>query len=126
MIVKMSQAAEVIQLDGCTVPCDGGFPAPSAPDALASSRMANVFQVLADPGRVRMIVALLESEELCVCDLAALTGLSQTACSHNLRLLRGKQIVRSRREGRRIYYSLDDDHVRTLLAVARDHVAHVR
>lgn len=125
----MSHAAEVIQLDGCTVPCDGGSPAPPAtpgPDALASSRMANVFQVLADPGRVRMIVALLESEELCVCDLAALTGLSQTACSHNLRLLRGKQIVRSRREGRRIYYSLDDDHVRTLLAVARDHVAHVR
>lgn len=92
---------------------------PSTSEALAS-----VFHVLADPGRVRLIVALLEDGELCVQDLSDTTGLSHTACSHNLRLLRAARLVRSRKEGRKVYYALDDDHIRVLIDVALDHVTH--
>ena len=86
--------------------------------------LAETFRLLSDPGRLRLIAALLESTELCVCDLSETTGLSQTACSHNLRLLRGQRLVRYRRQGRNVYYTLDDDHIRVLLRVALQHVAH--
>lgn len=86
--------------------------------------LAETFRVLAEPGRVRLIVALLEGGELCVCDLAAATGLSQTACSHNLRLLRSGRLVRYRKQGRNVYYALDDAHIRLLLDVALQHVRH--
>ncbi|MGE3137940.1 MAG: winged helix-turn-helix domain-containing protein [Thermoleophilia bacterium] len=104
------------------------------PDRLAEARaalsegasldLAETFRLLSDPGRLRLIAALLAAEELCVCDLADATGLSATACSHNLRLLRGQRLVRYRRQGRNVYYTLDDDHIRTLLAVALEHAAH--
>ena len=90
----------------------------------AALELAETFRLLSDPGRLRLISALLEADELCVCDLAEVTGLSQTACSHNLRLLRGQRLVRYRRQGRNIYYTLDDEHIRVLLAVALEHVAH--
>jgi len=86
--------------------------------------LAETFQVLSDPGRVRLISALLEGGELCVCDLSAVTGLSQTACSHNLRLLRSSRLVRHRKQGRNVYYSLDDAHIRLLLDVGLQHVGH--
>lgn len=86
--------------------------------------LAETFRVLADPGRVRLISALLEAGELCVCDLAEVTGLSQTACSHNLRLLRSSRLVRYRKQGRNVYYSLDDVHIRLLLEVGLQHVSH--
>ena len=86
--------------------------------------LVETFRLLSDPGRLRLIAALLEAEELCVCDLAEVTGLSQTACSHNLRLLRAQRLVRYRRRGRNVYYTLDDDHIRDLLDVARAHAAH--
>ena len=84
--------------------------------------LAETFRVLSDPGRVRLISALLDAGELCVCDLAAVTGLSQTACSHNLRLLRSARLVRYRKQGRNVYYSLDDAHIRLLLDVGLQHV----
>ena len=74
-------------------------------------------------GRVRLR-ALLEADELCVCDLSDATGLTQTACSHNLRLLRAQRLVRYRKQGRNVYYTLDDDHIRVLLEVALQHVTH--
>lgn len=86
--------------------------------------LAETFRVLADPGRVRLIAALLEAGELCVCDLSAVTGLSQTACSHNLRLLRSQRLVRYRKQGRNVFYSLDDAHIRLLLDVGLQHVGH--
>ncbi len=86
--------------------------------------LAETFRVLSDPGRIRLISALLEGGELCVCDLAAVTGLSQTACSHNLRLLRSKRLVRYRKQGRNVFYSLDDAHIRLLIDVALQHVGH--
>ncbi len=94
------------------------------PDPDAALRLAETFRVLADPGRVRMILALHSAGELRVSALADVTGLSETACSHSLRLLRSARVVRFRKEGRSVYYTLDDEHVRTLLEVARDHVLH--
>ena len=90
----------------------------------AALELAETFRLLSDPGRLRLIAALLEVGELCVCDLAEVTGLSQTACSHNLRLLRAQRLVRYRKHRRNVYYTLDDEHIRVLLDVARAHVAH--
>lgn len=90
----------------------------------AALDLAETFRLLSDPGRLRLIAALLEADELCVCDLSDATGLSPTACSHNLRLLRAQRLVRYRRQGRNVYYTLDDDHIRVLLHVTREHAAH--
>ncbi|MFN8123830.1 MAG: metalloregulator ArsR/SmtB family transcription factor [Thermoleophilia bacterium] len=110
---------------GCTPQADAGTLARArgALDESAALELAETFRLLSDPGRLRLIAALLEAEELCVCDLSQVTGLSATACSHNLRLLRGQRLVRYRRRGRNVFYTLDDDHIRVLLAVARDHAA---
>ena len=95
---------------------------PASPVAVA---MADLFGALGDPTRVRLIAALAEGE-LCVCDLAATLRMSQSAISHQLRLLRHLGLVRTRREGRVVYYALDDAHVLTLFRQGLDHVAHGR
>jgi DNA-binding transcriptional ArsR family regulator len=92
-------------------------------DDQAASRLAETFKALSDPTRVR-IVSLLVEAELCVCDLAAALGMSQSAVSHQLRTLRDRHLVRWRREGRQIFYTLDDDHVADLFRRGLDHVAH--
>ncbi|GAA3642919.1 hypothetical protein GCM10022224_001580 [Nonomuraea antimicrobica] len=84
---------------------------------------ADVFGLLSDPNRLRLLVALLDGE-LCVCDLAAVTGQSESAVSHALRLLRAHRIVAARRSGRMAYYRLEDPHVRMLLDVALAHTEH--
>ena len=89
-----------------------------------AARLADGFKLLGDPNRVRILYALLEAGELCVCDLAAATGIAETGVSQAMRLLRTAGIVRNRRDGRVIYYRLDDDHVRQLLELSRDHLAH--
>jgi ArsR family transcriptional regulator len=86
-------------------------------------RLAETFKALSDPTRVR-IVSLLAGAELCVCDLAAALGMSQSAVSHQLRTLRDLRLVRWRREGRQVFYALDDDHVADLFQRGLDHVAH--
>ena len=86
--------------------------------------VTELFRLLGDPTRVRMLYALAEAGELCVCDLAAVVEVPETSVSHALRLLRTAGIVRSRRSGRMAYYSLDDAHVRLLLDLSREHVEH--
>lgn len=93
------------------------------PDDERTQGLSALFGALADPNRVRLVAAL-DKEELCVGDLAATVGLSRSATSHQLRILRSLGLVRTRRDGRIIYYALDDDHVRTLYREALDHVAH--
>jgi ArsR family transcriptional regulator len=93
------------------------------PDVERTRSLAELFGALADPTRIRLIAAL-DSHELCVGDLAATVGLSHSATSHQLRSLRELGLVRTRREGRTIYYALDDEHVRTLYRQALDHVGH--
>lgn len=83
--------------------------------------VAETFKVLGDPTRVAIVWALAR-EELCVCDLAALLGRSQSAVSHSLRALRELRLVRHRREGRRVCYSLDDEHIDRILQDAFQHV----
>ena len=77
----------------------------------------------ADPGRLRVLVALLEGE-MCVCDIAAAAGASESAASHHLRLLRAHRVVQVRRSGRMAYYRLADAHVRMLLDLALTHIGH--
>jgi DNA-binding transcriptional ArsR family regulator len=84
---------------------------------------ADVFGLLGDPRRLKLLVALLDGE-LCVCDLAAVTGMSESATSHALRLLRAHRVVSVRRDGRMAYYRLDDTHVRMLLDLAVTHTKH--
>lgn len=86
--------------------------------------VADIFGLLADPGRLRLLGAL-ACAELCVGDLAAVAGLSESAASHALRILRAHRVVRARRVGRLAFYSLADEHVRSLLELALAHVAHV-
>ena len=95
----------------------------SLPGVTKTRRLADLFAVLADPNRVRLVAAL-EHGELCVSDLAATVGLSNSATSHQLRLLRSLGLVRARRAGRSVYYALDDEHVSTLYRQALDHVGH--
>jgi DNA-binding transcriptional ArsR family regulator len=83
--------------------------------------VADLFKLLGDPTRVRLVDALSHGE-CCVCDLASLVGLSESAVSHQLRLLRAARLVRVRRDGRHAYYTLDDHHVVGLLHDARRHV----
>jgi DNA-binding transcriptional ArsR family regulator len=83
--------------------------------------MARTFRALADPTRVRILAALSE-EERCVGALAAHLEMTPSAISHQLRLLRRMRLVRRRRQGKRVLYALDDDHVRDLFAIAREHV----
>lgn len=85
--------------------------------------LADVFGLLADPGRLRLLVALLGGE-LCVCDLAAASGLTESATSHALRILRAHRVVAVRRAGRMAFYRLADAHVRMLLDLALTHIAH--
>ena len=83
--------------------------------------VADVFKLLGDPTRVRLVDALSHGER-CVCDLASLVGLTESAVSHQLRLLRGARLVRVRRTGRQAFYSLDDHHVLGLVHDTRKHV----
>jgi DNA-binding transcriptional ArsR family regulator len=83
--------------------------------------VADVFKLLGDPTRVRIVDALSHGER-CVCDLAGLVGISESALSHQLRLLRAARLVRVRRTGRLAYYTLDDHHVIGLLHDTRKHV----
>ncbi|MDA8203021.1 MAG: metalloregulator ArsR/SmtB family transcription factor [Chloroflexi bacterium] len=85
-------------------------------------RVGDLFGMLADPTRARILHALTLTEELCVCDLALLLGLSVSGLSHQLRLLRDRDAVARRKVGRIVYYRLADDHVRRLLTDALVHV----
>ena len=90
-------------------------------DEDTSQRLAEVFGALSDPTRLRIVEALAQ-EELCVCDLCAALGMSQSGTSHHLRTLRNLRLVKHRRAGRLVYYSLDDHHILRLFDQALEHV----
>jgi ArsR family transcriptional regulator len=87
----------------------------------AVREVADTFRILGDPTRIRILDALSEGE-LCVCDIAGLAGISESAVSHQLRLLRGMRLVKFRKAGRLVYYALDDQHIIELLRQAHTHV----
>lgn len=91
------------------------------PDEDTLTRLSDLFKVFGDGTRIRILYALFE-EEVCVCDLAQLLGMTQSAVSHQLRVLKQARLIRSRREGKTVFYALADEHVRTLLSNGTDHI----
>lgn len=83
--------------------------------------LSNLFKVFGDPTRVRILYAL-SAKELCVCDIADILGMTQSAISHQLRVLKQASLVKFRRDGKTVYYSLADSHVETILSQGLDHV----
>ncbi len=84
--------------------------------------LAELFKVFGDPTRIRLLVALLDNEELSVTDLAETLGMTQSAISHQLRTLKQSKLVKARRDGKSVYYSLDDEHVRSIIEAGREHI----
>ena len=89
-----------------------------------AQQLTELFRLLGDATRVQILYALVEVGELCVCDLAAVVDAPETSISHALRLLRTAGVVRNRKSGRMVYYSLNDAHVRLLLDVSAEHLRH--
>lgn len=96
---------------------------PDLLDEFSASRLAELFDALGDPTRVRIVFAL-SSGELCVTDLAAALGMTHSAISHQLRVLRQLRLVKRRRAGQTMFYSLDDEHVSALFQQGIDHIRH--
>ena len=94
-------------------------------DAQTVDGLTEIFRMLGDPTRVR-ILDVLAGGELCVCDIADLVGTSESAVSHQLRLLRGMRLVRPRRAGRQVYYALDDQHIISLFQQGVRHILEER
>jgi len=84
-------------------------------------RLADLFKIFGNPTRIRILSAL-KTHELCVCDIADLLGMTQSAISHQLRILKQMQLVKFRRDGKTVYYSLADDHVYTILSQGMEHI----
>lgn len=83
--------------------------------------LAELFKVFGDSTRIKILYALFEAE-MCVCDIAQLLGLTQSAVSHQLRVLKNARLVKPRREGKTVFYSLADDHVRSVIAQGMEHI----
>jgi DNA-binding transcriptional ArsR family regulator len=115
--IHMTEDCDVVHLDtGKTLTREARL----LPEAIVQE-IAATFSVLGDPTRIR-ILDVLAVGELCVCDIATLVGISESAVSHQLRLLRGMRLVRPRRAGRQVFYTLDDQHIVQLMRVAITHV----
>ena len=84
--------------------------------------LAELFKIFGDSTRVKILYALLEAEELCVCDIASLMDVTQSAVSHQLRVLKSSKLVKFRKEGKTVYYSLADDHVCRILYQGMEHI----
>jgi len=85
--------------------------------------LAQTFSALGDSNRAKIIYSLMDGE-LCVCDIAAVVGISESAVSQHLRILRNLSLVKQRKSGRMMYYSVNDDHIGTLLEVCLEHARH--
>lgn len=115
-IVREGEVCEV----RCINPSKVRGLAKSMPSEDVLMELSDVFQVMSDPNRLKILHALSQSE-VCVCDLSAVLGLSSSAVSHQLRMLRAMRLIRPRREGRMVYYSLDDEHIGKLMKMALEH-----
>jgi DNA-binding transcriptional ArsR family regulator len=120
-----SSRAKLIQEDGCQIRVVHLERVEQARRESISvrelERLSIIYRVLGDPNRLKIVLAL-RNVEMCVCDLAAFTGLSESAVSHQLRRLKDLALVKKRRAGQIIYYSLDDEHVTGLLNVGLEHL----
>jgi DNA-binding transcriptional ArsR family regulator len=115
----------VVELDKCDIHCIHDKAVQAVRQALFSEdvavSLAELFKALGDPTRVKILFSLM-TRELCVCDLTAVIGVSESAVSHQLKILRTLRLVKFRREGKILYYSLADDHIEKLFAQGLEHV----
>ncbi|HWR38080.1 MAG TPA: metalloregulator ArsR/SmtB family transcription factor [Patescibacteria group bacterium] len=88
-----------------------------------TQQLAELFKILGDPTRIKILRAL-STQELCVCDIVAVVQMGQSAVSHQLRILRGARLVKYRKEGKMVWYSIDDDHIEILLSQGIEHIQH--
>ena len=91
------------------------------PDADELDDLAELFKVFGDSTRIKILFALFE-DDICVCDLAETLNMTQSAISHQLKILKQSKLVKSRREGRQVFYYLADDHVRTIIDQGKNHI----
>ena len=121
----MAEAEEKLEVEGCGFLCVHEKVVEKVQHELPQEetllRLADLFKVFGDGTRVRILFVLLTAE-VCVCDLANLLGMTQSAISHQLKVLRENKLVASRREGKTIYYFLADDHVRTIIGQGFEHL----
>jgi ArsR family transcriptional regulator, lead/cadmium/zinc/bismuth-responsive transcriptional repressor len=126
----MRSDEKVAGLDACAVGCVHPEKVQLVRDATLPEaelvRAAGMFKLLGDPTRSRLLYALLEAGELCVCDLAAATDTQEATVSQALRMLRASGVVSGRRQGRLVFYRLADAHVRMMLDLTREHIGHDR
>ena len=123
--VTRSQAAARAGTAGTVAPGPGQAVGRRSEVAVAdAARIAAVFRVLGDASRCRLVYALLGRDEICVGELAAHLGMSESNVSHHLSVLRAHGLVRFRREGKQVFYAPDDDHIRLLLDMTLEHVRH--
>ena len=124
-MTQLNIQQELREREGCDVACVHPDLVSRLDEGLLPRRhaaaTAGFFQVLADGTRLRILQALALGDEVCVCDLAWLLGMTISAISHQLRFLRERGVVARRRDGRLVYYRVDDAHVAQVLAVAVDH-----
>jgi len=126
MVKRMSDCSDVSgQLDACEKPCIHHDRVERVRGVLldedAAAGLAEIFSLLGDRTRVRILHALTLGE-LCVCDISAALNVSSSAISHQLRLLRTAKLVKARKEGKNVFYTLDDSHVHSLMAEGLEHV----
>ncbi len=118
-IITLNRGGETCEVK-CINPAKVRRLAKNLPDSDSLGQLSDVFEVLSDPSRLR-VLSCLSQEEVCVCDLSATLGMSESAVSHQLRLLRALRLVKPRREGRIVYYSLEDEHVTKLMDMGLKH-----
>lgn len=120
---------KVIQVTETVTTPETGFDSQALRDRVLSEMpdeerlydLAELFKVFGDTTRIRILYVLFEAE-MCVCDIAEILNMTQSAISHQLRVLKQARLVRNRRDGKQIYYSLADDHVRTIIGQGMDHI----
>lgn len=95
----------------------------SIPDDQTLYDLSELFKVFGDATRIKILSALLDSE-MCVCDISEMLGMGQSAVSHQLRILRSAGLVRPRREGKTVFYSLDDEHIELIYNIGLTHISH--
>ncbi|CAM5209497.1 Cadmium-sensing regulator CadC OS=Ureibacillus acetophenoni OX=614649 GN=SAMN05877842_11579 PE=4 SV=1 [Ureibacillus acetophenoni] len=114
----------VKEIDTCEVTCVDGEKVIRVQNKLKKENpleVAKIFKALSDDTRIKIAYALAQEEELCVCDVANIVGATTATASHHLRLLRNLGLAKYRKEGKLVYYSLDDEHVKKLIEVAFAH-----
>ncbi|MCM3117189.1 metalloregulator ArsR/SmtB family transcription factor [Neobacillus sp. MER 74] len=115
--------------DVCEVTCVDGEKVKRVKESVSQQNtmaVSQIFKALSDDTRIKIALALSEEEELCVCDVANIVGSTTATASHHLRLLRNLGLAKYRKEGKLVFYSLDDDHVKQLIQIAFEHQKEVK